>query len=155
MTSPMPDPEWERTPDERVNEIRARLAAIPAAPWSWSQSYEIPGEWGMERHWCLHNPESSATGRTLDGRLVLFTAEGSDMDGKPLDQTPTFQFIANAPADITALLDLVDSYRQECEAAYVVIATVAEATKCGKPDAEILAVLRSALKFTDEVANAG
>ena len=79
------------TPNERLDEIRARLAAI--APGEW-RVVKFPPVNGI-RNWHVHDNE----GRTI-ADTGWEAAPNSDTDA---------DFIAHAPADIRYLLDLLDA----------------------------------------------
>jgi len=104
--------------DPRREAIQQRLAGAAAGPWRWSRTYELYDEWtvGLAKHWCLHNPASDAKGSTLNGHLVLLSHSPNDYDGKPLDKSPDFELIANAPSDLAYLLErlaVVEAERDE------------------------------------------
>jgi hypothetical protein len=98
---------------DRLAEIEARLTAAPEGPWWWSRSYELFDDDGDGKHWGLHNAASEAKRSVLDFNTVTFTTQPNDIYGKPLDQSPVFQLIANAPSDIAWLIEQVRRLEQE------------------------------------------
>lgn len=109
-----PSSEVQQNVEERLAEIRARLASAAPGPWNWSRNYEIADDKGLlAKHWCLENPETAAKGQCIDGFLVLETAMRVDYGLRPLDETPNFALIAHAPSDIEALLSLASEREEE------------------------------------------
>lgn len=113
MTLSPPPADDDMSDETRVSEIRARLEAAAPGPWSWSKTYELAGDEGIVRHWCLHNPLSESLGQTINGWLVLGTTSATNFDGVPLDKTPDFEFIASSRSDIDWLLSRVEALEAE------------------------------------------
>jgi hypothetical protein len=99
---------------EDIEAIRKRLEAAEPGPWRWMLAYECRGT-----HWCLENDASAATGSTINHHLVTLSTEEYeyDDDGQPtrLDQTPEFQLISHAPADIAFLLSRLAAERARAD----------------------------------------
>jgi hypothetical protein len=90
--------------------IKQRLAAAEPGPWRWAYLYQCRGT-----HWCLENDRSAALGATINHHLVTFSTEEYDYDddnnATRLDQTPDFQLIEHAPADLADLIEEVERLR--------------------------------------------
>lgn len=90
--------------------IKARLAASSEGPWRWVRAYEHRGV-----HWCLENDKSAALGSTINHNLVTLSTDEYEYDdeGRPtsLSETPDFQLIEHAPADLAALILEVERLR--------------------------------------------
>lgn len=97
-----------------IEPIKERLAAAAPGPWRWMYLYQCRGT-----HWCLENDRSAALGSTINHHLVTFGTEEYEYDddgnATRLDQTPDFQLIAHAPADLAALIGEVERLRQTLE----------------------------------------
>lgn len=74
--------------EQLLDDVAKNTRGVSKGPWSWSHTYELRGF-----HWCLHNPQSKAEGRTIDAALVLETNR-ADYLGTPIPELPNARFIA-------------------------------------------------------------
>ena len=100
--------------NDEIGAIRVRLEAATPGPWRWVRAYQCHGT-----HWCLENDASAAIDATIDHRLVTLSTDQDDYDddgnAMSVGETPNFQLIAHAPADIRALLAEVERLRAALE----------------------------------------
>jgi hypothetical protein len=93
---------------EPTTTIRERWVRATPGPWRWAYAYQCRGT-----HWCLENDQSAALGATINHHLVTLSTQEYDADDDGnhfrLDETPDFQAIAAAPADIATLFAALDA----------------------------------------------